>query len=74
VPDLATIEAATPKCPFVSRPFDRPIQHHPKTPCGKLLRYDVETGDWVCEDHGKVRTTTGLVRSQRPPVADGIAR
>lgn len=61
MPDRATMEAATPKCPVgPNRPGLMEDDEH----CGLLLSFDPVDDFWVCPTHGNVTTPQSLVHRQ----------
>lgn len=66
MPDRATIEAATPKCP--AGPDQSRSAGLPFAPeaCRRLLTYDDAQLLWSCPVHGPVTTTQSLVARQTP--------
>lgn len=50
MPNRATIEAATPKCP------DRALRAGQWTDCHQLLRWNHAYAIWTCAQHGRVLT------------------
>lgn len=61
MPDLTTIESATPKCPVGP---NRPGLMEAEEPCNQRLAYDHEAEMWVCDTHGHVTTIQSLVARQ----------
>lgn len=61
MPDRATIEAATPRCPVGP---NRPGQHEQPVPCDRALRYDVAHHMWDCAVHGPTTTPESLIARQ----------
>jgi hypothetical protein len=48
MPDRATIEAATPRCP------ERALRNGHWVDCCQLLRWNHDYGVWICTQHGRV--------------------
>lgn len=61
MPDRATIEAATPKCPVGSDPY---AKEQPE-PCGRRMEWNEKDFIWSCPEHGNCLTPQSLVHRQR---------
>ena len=59
-PSLATIQAATPKCPGTHTNMDTLAGLAKHIPCDRPMRWDARAEQWQCASHGTRRVAVDV--------------